>query len=92
MALLSSRASESVMHRSQSTFNHLWLFKEMRSVGHTYFFQNMRFKGFISKIWRAVSLLGEKVNFFNSLGITGISGFFKFSVYIDIALLKIFPE
>ena len=37
-------------------------------------------------------VLGEKVNFFNSLGIIEISGIYKLSIYIDIALLKIFTE
>ena len=37
-------------------------------------------------------VLGEKVNFFNSLGIIEISGIYKLSTYIDIALLKIFTE
>ena len=37
-------------------------------------------------------VLREKVNFFNSLGIIEISGIYKLSICIDIALLKIFTE
>ena len=37
-------------------------------------------------------VLGEKVNFFNSLGIIEISAIYKHSIYTDIALLKIFTE
>ena len=37
-------------------------------------------------------VLGEKVNFFNSLGIIEISGIYKLSIYIDIAFLRIFTE
>ena len=48
----------------------------------------MRFKGFISEILRVANLLGEKVNFFDSLGTAEISGIFKLSVCIDIVLLN----
>ena len=42
--------------------------------------------------WDESQVLGEKVNFFNSLGIIEISGIYKLSIYIDIARLKIFTE
>ena len=50
----------------------------------------MRFKSFISRCESHV--LREKVKFFSSLGIIKISGIYKLSIYINIALLKLFTE
>ena len=56
------------------------------------FFQERRFQGFISEILRVLSLLGEKLTFFNSLGTTKISRSHRLSVYISVVLLINFPE
>ena len=56
------------------------------------FYQKRRFQGFISDILRVVGPLGEKVNFFNSLGTTKIFRSLRPSVCINVILLIQFPE
>ena len=62
-------------------------------MGHTYF-KTLDLNVSYQNLVRCEShVLGEKVNFFNTLGIIKISGIYKLSIYIDIiALLKIFTE
>ena len=64
----------------------------MRYVGHTKFFQKMRFKGLLSKSLRIVSQLGGKFIFPNFLERTKISTILRFSAYIDVVLLINFPD